>query len=63
MNPVVSALTVATPPDFTPITDQITTFGPAMATALGVVFTAGLAVTAIIWGGPRIVSFFKRVAK
>lgn len=55
--------TVATPPDFTPITDQLAAMAPLAAAALGVVLAAGLAVMAIKWGAPLLVGFFKKSAK
>ncbi|OZB85737.1 hypothetical protein [Microbacterium sp. 13-71-7] len=55
--------TVAAPPDFTPITDQLSAMAPLAAAALGAVLGSALAVMAIKWGAPLIIGFFKKSAK
>ncbi len=54
---------VVTPPDFSPITEQLAAWGPAAALALGAAFAAAVAIIAIKWGTPLIVGFFKKNAK
>jgi hypothetical protein len=49
--------------DFTPITDGLADLAPAAVLALGTVIAGALSITAIKWGYPLVVGFFRKNAK
>jgi len=49
--------------DFAPITDGLLDLAPLAVAALGAVIAAALSVTAIKWGYPLVVGFFRKNAK
>lgn len=49
--------------DFTGITGALPALVTAVVAAAGLVLTAGLGVTAVMWGFPKLIGLFKKTAK
>lgn len=49
--------------DFSGITDGLAALAPALVGVTGVVIGAGLTVTAVMWGAPKLIGLFRKTAK